>query len=166
VHAVGLSLEQSGSPVAFPSAMPDSKVNVREASEADLPWCLSTDGHLDEAALLSKIRAREILVADSDGEPAGLLRFDLMWSSVPFIAQIRVLETYRRQGVGQALLQAVEERARACGSIAVLSSIALGSDRTAALSWHEAMGFERLGDVDRMFPGEQTEAFLVKLLER
>jgi GNAT superfamily N-acetyltransferase len=166
VHAVGLSLEQSGSPVAFPSAMPDSKVSVREASEADLAWCLSTDGHLDEAALLSKIRAREILVADSDGEPVGLLRFDLMWSSVPFIAQIRVLETYRRQGVGQALLQEVEERARACGSIAVLSSIALGSERTAALSWHEAMGFERFGDVDRMFPGEQTEAFLVKLLER
>ena len=116
--------------------------------------------------MLSKIRVREILVADSDGEPVGLLRFDLMWSSVPFIAQIRVLETYRRQGVGQALLQAVEERARACGSIAVLSSIALGSDRTAPLSWHEEMGFERFGDVDRMFPGEQTEAFLVKLLER
>jgi hypothetical protein len=67
--------------------MPDSKVSVREASEADLAWCLSTDGHLDEAALLSKIRAREILLADSDGEPVGLLRFDLMWSSVPFIAQ-------------------------------------------------------------------------------
>jgi len=28
------------------------------------------------------------------------------------------------------------------------------------------MGFERFGDVDRIFPGEQTEAFLVKLLER
>ena len=69
-------------PVAFPSAMPDSKVSAREASEADLAWCLSTDGHLDEAALLSKIRVREILVADSDGEPVGLLRFDLMWSSV------------------------------------------------------------------------------------
>jgi GNAT superfamily N-acetyltransferase len=146
--------------------MPDAKVSVREASEADLAWCLSTDGHLDEAALLSKIRAREILVADSEGEPVGLLRFDLMWSSVPFIAQMRVLETHRRQGVGQALLRAVEDRARGCGSIAVLSSIALGSDRRAALGWHEAMGFEWFGDVDRMFPGEQTEAFFVKLLER
>ncbi len=100
--------------------MADSKVSVREATEADLAWCLSTDGHLDEAALLFKIRAREILVADSDGVPAGLLRFDLMWSAVPFIAQLRVLEPYRRQGVGQALLRAVEEGARARGSIAVL----------------------------------------------
>ncbi len=145
--------------------MADSKVSVREATEADLVWCLSTDGHLDEAALLFKIRAREILVADSDGVPAGLLRFDLMWSAVPFIAQLRVLEPYRRQGVGQALLRAVEEGARARGSIAVLSSIALGSDRTAALGWHEAMGFERFGDVDGMFPGEQTEAFFVKILK-
>jgi GNAT superfamily N-acetyltransferase len=146
--------------------MPGSIVSIREASQADLSWCLSTDGHLDEAALMSKIRAGEILVADSDGELAGLLRFDLMWSSVPFIAQIRVVETYRRQGVGRELLRAVEERARGRGSIAVLSSIALGSDRTAALGWHEAMGFEQFGDVNRMFPGEQTEAFFVKLLER
>lgn len=130
-----------------------------------MAWCLATDGHLDEADLLPKIRAHEILVAESDGVPVGLLRFDLMWSSVPFIAQLRVLEAYRRQGVGQVLLRAVEERARQRGSIAVLSSIALGSDRTAALRWHAAMGFEGFGVVDGMFPGEQTEAFYVKILE-
>jgi GNAT superfamily N-acetyltransferase len=140
-------------------------MSVRVALETDLAWCLSTDGHLDEATLLSKIRAGEVLIAHSNGEPVGHLRFDLMWSSVPFIAQIRVAETNRRQGVGHALLRALEERAREGGSIAVLSSIALESDRTAALGWHEAMGFERFGDVDRMFPGEQTEAFFVKLLE-
>lgn len=146
-------------------AVTESKVNVREAAEADLAWCLATDGHLDEADLLPKIRAHEILVAESDSVPAGLLRFDLMWSAVPFIAQLRVLEAYRRQGVGQALLRAVEERARERGSIAVLSSIALGSNRTAALGWHLAMGFEGFGVVDGMFPGEQTEAFYVKILE-
>ena len=140
-------------------------MTVREAREGELSWCLSTDGHLDEAALLSKIRAREILVADVDGVPAGLLRFDLMWSAVPFIAQLRVLETYRRRGVGRALLRPVEERARARGSLAVLSSVALGTDRTAALGWHEAMGFGRFGDVEGMFPGEQTEVFFVKILE-
>lgn len=145
--------------------MTDSKVSVREAAEGDLAWCLATDGHLDEADLLPKIRAHEVLVAESDGQPAGLLRYDLMWSAVPFIAQLRVAEAYRRQGVGRALLRALEERARERGSIAVLSSIALGSDRTAALGWHEAMGFERFGDVERMFPGESTEAFFVKLLE-
>lgn len=125
-------------------AVTDSKVSIRDAAEADLTWCLATDGHLQDADLLPKIRAHEILVAESDGVLAGLLRFDLMWSAVPFIAQLRVVETYRRQGVGQALLQAVEEKARERGCIAVLSSIALGSDRTAALGWHEAMGFERL----------------------
>ena len=151
--------------VVLSSPMADSKVNVREAAEADLAWCLSNDGHLDEPALLTKINAREILVADSGGAPAGLLRFDMMWSAVPFIAQLRVLEPYRRQGVGQALLRAVEEGARARGSIAVLSSIALGFDRTAALGWHEAMGFERFGHVKGMFPGEHTEAFFVKILE-
>lgn len=140
-------------------------MSVREAAEGDLAWCLATDGHLDEAGLLPKIRAHQILVAESDGVPVGLLRFDLMWSAVPFIAQLRVAEPYRRQGVGQALLRTVEERARECGSIAVLSSIALGSDRTATLGWHTAMGFEGFGVVDGMFPGEQAEAFYVKILE-
>ena len=97
--------------------MANSKLTVREASEADLAWCLSNDGHLDEAALLSKIRAGEIMVAESDGALAGLLRFDLMWSAVPFIAQLRVLEGYRRRGVGQALLRQIEEVATARGSI-------------------------------------------------
>jgi GNAT superfamily N-acetyltransferase len=145
------------------SPVPSSNVRVRETEEADLAWSLSTDGHLDEVALLSKIQAREILVAESDGVLAGLLRFDLMWSAVPFIAQVRVLEKYRRQEVGRELLREVEERAH--GSIAVLSSIALRSDRTAALGWHEAMGFERFGHVEGMFPSEQTEAFFVKILE-
>src|SRR2546422_5720516 len=113
--------------------MPDAKVSAREASEADLAWCLSTDGHLDEAALLSKIRAREILVADSEGEPVGLLRFDLMWSSVPFIAQIRVLDTHRRQGVWQALLRAVEEREKGRGSIADLIYNSLGPKPSSTL---------------------------------
>lgn len=146
--------------------MPDSTFKVRPASRADLAWCVATDGHLDEVALRSKIRAGEVLVAEADGERVGLLRFDVIWSSVPFIAQIRVLETHRRRGVGRALLQAVEEAARGYGSNAVLSSIALGSDRTAALGWHEAMGFERFGEVYRIFPEERMEAFFVKLLER
>jgi len=144
--------------------VPESKVSVREAAESDLAWCLATDGHLDEADLVPKIRAHEVLVAESDGMPVGLLRFNLMWSAVPFIA-LRVAELYRRQGVGQALLRAVEEKARERGSIAVLSSIALGSNRTAALGWHTAMGFEGFGVVDGMFPGEQAEAFYVKVLE-
>lgn len=145
--------------------MTDSKVSVREAAEGDLAWCLATDGHLDEAGLLPKIRAHEVLVAESNSVPVGLLRYDLMWSAVPFIAQLRVAEAYRRQGVGQALLRSVEERAREGGSIAVLSSIALGSDRAAALGWHTAMGFEGFGVVDGMFPGEQAEAFYVKILK-
>ena len=146
--------------------MTDWKVSVREAAEADLAWCLATDGHLDEADLVPKIRAHEIFIAEAGGMPAGLLRFDLMWSAVPFIAQVRVLEGYRRQGIGQLLLRAVEERARERGSIAVLSSVALGSDHTAALGWHKAMGFEGFGVVHGMFPAEQTEAFYVKILER
>jgi len=140
-------------------------VSVREAAEDDLAWCLATDGHLDEVDLMAKIRAHEILVAESEGVPVGLLRYDLMWSADPFIAQLRVAEAYRRQGVGQVLLRAVEERARERGSIAVLSSIALGSDRAAALGWHSAMGFEGFGVVDGMFRGEQAEAFYVKILE-
>jgi GNAT superfamily N-acetyltransferase len=143
----------------------DWKVRVREATDADVAWCLATDGHLDEADVLPKIRAHEVLVAELSGVLAGLLRFDLMWSVVPFIAQLRVLEAYRRHGVAKALLQAVEERATEHGSIAVLSSIAFGSDRTTALAWHQAMGFERFGAVDGLFPREQTEAFFVKFLE-
>ena len=85
-------------------------MTVREAAESDLAWCLATDGHLDEADLLPKIRAHEVLVAESDGVPVGLLRFDLMWSAVPFIAQLRVAEAYRRQGVGQAPPERLRKR--------------------------------------------------------
>ena len=92
--------------------MTDWKVSVREAAEADLAWCLATDGHLDEADLVPKIRAHEIFIAEAGGMPAGLLRFDLMWSAVPFIAQVRVLEGYTRQALGNCFSEPLRKRRR------------------------------------------------------
>lgn len=118
-------------------------ISVRLADAHDLNWLAEHDGHLDALALATKLARSEVLVAEVGGGAAGLLRFDWLWSSVPFVAQVRVLQPYRRLGVGRALVDALTEHARASGARLLLSS-ATGSEPEPQ-AWHLALGFEECG---------------------
>src|SRR5437764_11659500 len=97
------SPEESG----YAAGVPHPGITTRSARRSDLSWCVAHDGHLGEQALRAKIDRGELFLAEVDGEPAGLLRVDSLWSSVTLIAQVRVLERHRRLGVGRALVDHV-----------------------------------------------------------
>ena len=69
-----------------------------------------------------------------------MLRFDMLWSAVPFVALVRVDESARRRGVGRALVEGLCDRARALGATFVLSS-ATGNEAEPQ-AWHQAVGFQ------------------------
>jgi GNAT superfamily N-acetyltransferase len=120
-----------------------SQVHVRVAEPDDLAWIAKHDGHLDAPALALKVAAKEVVVAETAGERVGLLRLDHLWSSVPFVAQVRVAEASRRRGVGAALVAFVADRSRAQGAAMLLSSVTAGEP--APLAWHLAVGFAECG---------------------
>jgi N-acetylglutamate synthase-like GNAT family acetyltransferase len=117
---------------------------ARWATTTDLEF-LQTTGHvhLSESILRRKIEWREAIVTTVNDSLVGCLYLDHLWSSVPFIALIWVLEAHRHKGVGRTLLHFVENHARAQGQSLLYSSSQL--DEPEPQAWHRSMGFEECG---------------------
>lgn len=86
------------------------------------------------------------ILAEIDGETAGFASLRLvhyLGEDAPYaeISELFVTQRFRRQGVGRALLAALEVRARAAGatSMAVLTA----DDNQAALATYRAAGMEQ-----------------------
>jgi N-acetylglutamate synthase-like GNAT family acetyltransferase len=138
-------------------------VSVRFAEgPIDLAWCVAHDGWLDEPELRRKMRAREVVVAELNGEVVGLARLDYLWSSLPHLAQVRVVEHHRREGVGRALVAFVEHQARSRGMDKILSSTR--PDKTEAQEWHRHVGFTECGSLDGFGPNGEPTMFFLKTL--
>jgi predicted GNAT superfamily acetyltransferase len=130
-------------------------ITVRPAGSSDLDWLVENDGHLDTGTLTAKVAASEVLVAEVDGERAGLLRFDQLWSAVPFIAQVRVSNEFRRAGVGRALVNTLADQAQTHGATFILSSAT--ADESQPQAWHGAVGFTVCGELSGINDGDVAE---------
>ena len=136
-------------------------ISVRLAESGDLAF-VSQDGYVDGAVVRRKIEQREVFVAEVDGEPAGYLRIELLWSLQPYIALIRVLEPYRKRGVGRALLAGLEDALRSAGHGALFSSSQ--ADEPEPQAWHRHMGFAECGIIRGVNEGGVGEVFFRKPL--
>ena len=119
-------------------------LTIRHATPSDWPFWQTLDGHVDRAMFERKLAAGECYVAERDGAPAGLLRWNLFWDSVPFCTLLYIREDCRGQGVGRALMERWEGDMRALGHGMAMTSTQ--SDETAqsfyrTLGWRDAGGF-------------------------
>ena len=141
--------------------MPAVRVRFAEGP-SDLAWCVAHDGWLDEAELRRKVEAQEVVVAELDGELVGQLRLDYLWSYLPHLAQVRVVEHHRRQGIGRALVAFVEQQARSSGVDKILSSTR--PDKVEAQVWHRQIGFTECGSLEGFGPNGEATIFFLKIL--
>ena len=99
--------------------------------------------------IASEIRVGQFFIADFDGDPAGVIRFQLedrlFWPDVPqhdsaFVHRLVVRRRYQGQGVSTALLEWAVDRARALGK----RYLRLDCDeaRPKLRSLYERFGFE------------------------
>ena len=105
------------------------------------PGAAIADAYLDQIHKYRRDYAGDLFVVECDGEIAGLVN---VLTRVPFeaideppgnyaiVAELVVLERFRRRGIARALLDVAEQRARSAGAselqIAVLSRNAVARD--------------------------------------
>ena len=137
------------------------EISVRLARNTDLGF-VSQDGYTSKEVIQRKIDAGEVFVAEVDSTSAGYLRIEYLWSSTPYISLIHVLESYRKQGVGRALLAFVEGSLRSQGHSALYSSSQV--DEPPPQAWHRHMGFQECGVIAGINEGGVGEVFFRKTL--
>jgi GNAT superfamily N-acetyltransferase len=106
------------------------------------------EGELDRARIEREIAAQQFVVAESGGEIAGAIRFQLedalFWPDLPagrsaFVHRLVVRRSFKGQGVSQALLQWAVDRARALGREAL--RLDCDADRPKLRRLYEDFGF-------------------------
>lgn len=141
--------------------MAGPEIVVRAATGSDLDF-VSQDAYLPDLVVRRKVSDGDVFVARRDGEPVGYLRLERLWSKLPYIELVRVLEPHRRSGVGRALLAYAEAEASAQGHAALYSSSQ--ADEPEPQAWHRRMGFEECGMLAGLNEGGIGEVFFRKVL--
>ncbi len=80
-------------------------IDIRYVTAADKEFWFSLDRHLPESEFENKIRTRTGYVIAADGIPAGLLRYNLFWDTVPFCTLLYVESGSRGKGLGSLLME-------------------------------------------------------------
>ena len=141
------------------------QIEVRFANQMDLDECIVLDHPTMPVEVIKrKVEQREIIVAEKAGQLVGYLRLEYLWSTVPYIALIWVVEDQRQQGIGSAMLRYLENVLREQGHTALYSSSQANEPEPQA--WHRHVGFEECGFIAGMNEGGVGEIFFRKDLGR
>lgn len=132
---------------------------LRLATADDLEVLAAHDRHLRVEMLSAAIEAGRVLVAEAAEGILGWLRWGLFWDEIPFMNMLFVFEPARGRGLGGRLVEDWEERARADGHGAVLTSTR--SDEPAQ-HFYRRRGCADAGAL--LLPDEPTELILRKEL--
>ena len=138
------------------------RVIVRFAGPEDLEWSVVEDGHVTERIIRHKIINDEIIIAELDGQPIGYLRLEFLWSTIPYIGVIFVIESYRNEGIGQKILAFLEDHLRSIGHDVLYSSSQTNEPEPQA--WHRSVGFVESGIIFGINEGGIGEVFFRKSL--
>jgi N-acetylglutamate synthase-like GNAT family acetyltransferase len=137
-------------------------INVRLAVESDLAF-VGQEGYLTDDELLRKIdHHEEVYLVSVKGHSVGYLRLDFLWSQIPFIALIRILNDHRKKGLSRILLEFVEDDLRRKGYEQIYSSSQM--DEPEPQAWHRHMGFEECGAINGLNAGGVGEVIFRKSL--
>ncbi|MBR2692270.1 MAG: GNAT family N-acetyltransferase [Aquamicrobium sp.] len=130
------------------------------AENCHLDWLLAHDRHAPEQWIRRCLSLGEYIIAELEGEPAGLLRFSWFWGTIPFMDLIMVLPDRRRSGIGTALFRHWEAAMRDAGATLLMTSSQ--ADEAEPQAWHRRNGFRDAGSVSFGHLQPVAEVFLVK----
>jgi len=136
---------------------------IRYVTEGDRDLWFRLDRHLPEVEFQRKVRDRQGYVLLEEGLPAGLLRFNLFWDSIPFCTMLYVDEDFRHKGYGRMLMERWQEDMRERGYGMVLTSTQVDEE---AQHFYRKLGYRECGSLILGAEGysQPMEMFMVKEL--
>ncbi len=139
-----------------------SEIKIRFANESDFD-SLTSNVYISAEILTRKIEWQEIIIAENEDIQVGFLQLEYLWSLVPFIALIKVLPEYQRQGVGKKLLNFAESFLREKEHKEIYSSSQV--NEAEPQKWHRHVGFEECGIISGINEGIGEIFFCKSLID-
>ena len=133
---------------------------IRYAQEADRDFWFSLDRHLPESGFARKIAAHEAYVLLENGQPVGLLRYNLFWDNTPFCTLLCVGSSHRGMGCGRMLMEHWEKEMKAQGHGMALTSTQADEE---AQHFYRKLGYRDCGGLVIGVPGYEQPMELLML---
>ena len=136
-------------------------IEIRYVQLEDKTFWYQLDRHLPEQAFEGKVRDRQGYVLLVDGEPTGLLRYNLFWDNTPFCNLLFVRESHQRKGLGTLLMTHWEQDMKAQGYGMLLTSTQVDEG---AQHFYRKLGYRDCGGfvIDLPTFAQPMELFLIK----
>lgn len=136
---------------------------IRFANQKDLKATMEFDLHKNEEVISNKIDMKEVIVAELDNKVVGCLKIEYIWTHIPFISYIVVKDGLRGSGIGESLLNFLEEYLKKEKNSEFLLSSSM-TDATKAQKRHIRRGFEECGFITSINENNVWEVFFRKNL--
>lgn len=134
---------------------------IRYMQMDDKEFWYSLDRHLPEEEFQNKIQNRRGYILLENGEPIGLLRYNLFWDNTPFCTMLIIDEKYRNKGYGKKLVEFWENDMKLKGYGMVLTSTQVDEE---GQNFYRRLGYKDCGGLVVDIPGyeQPMEMFMIK----
>ncbi len=134
---------------------------IRYMTMEDREFWYSLDRHLPKEEFADKVRRRQGYVLWQEGQPAGLLRYNLFWDNIPFCTMVFVAEGFQGRGFGRELMVHWEREMKLWGYGMALTSTQVDEK---AQHFYRKLGYRDCGGLILDVPGyeQPMELFMVK----
>ena len=121
---------------------------VRLAQETDISALRRLDHWPREHIWRQKIAAGEVIVLEHESRIVGLIRYAVLWTTVPFMGLIEIEKEHQGKGYSRTMLSFLQNHLREQGYVALLSSSQ--TDEPEPPRWHLHMGFTSNGIIENV----------------
>ncbi len=133
------------------------KINIKYAGPESSSWLKVRDIHVTEAVINKKIKDKEILIAHTESDTIGWLRYGYFWDNIPFVNMLFIEKQYRRKGAGKKLMHFWESEMKKRKHEQVMTST-LSNEK--AQHFYRKLGYKDAGSL--LLPNEPLEIFFIK----
>ena len=135
-------------------------IEIKYVEDSDKEFWYSLDKHLPEAEFNKKVRDKQGYVLFDDGNPVGLLRYNLFWDNTPFCTMLFVDWSKQKKGYGRELIQFWEEDMKKQGYGMMMTSTQVDEE---AQHFYRKLGYKDCGGFTVDIPGfEQPMEMLLR----